>query len=212
MYSRIVGTGSHLPARVLTNADLEKMVDTTDEWIRTRTGIRERRVCEDGASAHMGAKALDAALKNRGMDPKELELIIVATVTPDMFFPSTACLVQEKVGAKNAWGFDLNAACSGFLFALATGAQFIESGQYTRVAIVGSDKMTSITDYTDRSEGRASREGRKKTLEVRFDSGPRSGPAHLVGRLRRPSKRTDRLGVIGVIATAIIPVTPRDSP
>lgn len=147
----ITAVGHYVPDKILSNADLEKMVDTSDEWIRTRTGIRERRVCENGASALMGARALDAVLKNRGMDPQELELIIVATVTPDMFFPSTSCLVQEKVGAKNAWAFDLNAACSGFLFALITGAQFIESGRYSKVAVVGSDKMTSITDYADRN-------------------------------------------------------------
>ncbi len=147
----ITAVGHYVPDKILSNADLEKMVDTTDEWIRTRTGIRERRICEDGASAHMGAKALAAALANRGMKAEELDLIIVATVTPDMFFPSTACMIQEKIGARNAWGFDLEAACSGFLFALMTGAQFIESGRHTKVAIVGSDKMSSITDYTDRN-------------------------------------------------------------
>jgi 3-oxoacyl-[acyl-carrier-protein] synthase-3 len=147
----ITAVGHYVPEKVLSNADLEKMVDTTDEWIRTRTGIRERRICEDGASAHMGAKALAALLENRGMKAEELDLIIVATVTPDMFFPSTACLIQEKVGAKKAWGFDLSGACSGFLFALITGAQFIESGQHSKVAIVGTDKMSSITDYTDRN-------------------------------------------------------------
>ena len=147
----ITAVGHYVPEKVLSNADLEKMVDTTDEWIRTRTGIRERRVCEDGASALMGAKALSALLDNRGIDAQELDLIIVATISPDMFFPSTACLIQEKVGARNAWGFDLSAACSGFLFALITGAQFIESGQYTKIAVVGTDKMTSITDYTDRN-------------------------------------------------------------
>lgn len=147
----ITAVGHYVPDKILSNADFEKMVDTTDEWIRTRTGIRERRICEDGASAHMGAKALAAVLNNRGMKPEELELIIVATVTPDMFFPATACLIQDKVGARNAWGFDLSAACSGFLFALVTGAQFIESGRYTKVAVVGTDKMSSITDYTDRN-------------------------------------------------------------
>jgi len=147
----ITAVGHYVPEKILSNADLEKMVDTTDEWIRTRTGIKERRICEDGASAHMGAKALAAALANRGMKAEELDLIIVATVTPDMFFPSTACMIQEKIGARNAWGFDLEAACSGFLFALMTGAQFIESGRHTKVAIVGSDKMSSITDYTDRN-------------------------------------------------------------
>jgi 3-oxoacyl-[acyl-carrier-protein] synthase III len=147
----ITAVGHYVPEKILSNADLEKMVDTTDEWIRTRTGIRERRICEDGASAHMGAKAVAAMLDNRGIKADELDLIIVATVTPDMFFPATACLIQDKVGAKNAWGFDLEAACSGFLFALMTGVQFIESGMHKKVAIVGTDKMSSITDYTDRN-------------------------------------------------------------
>lgn len=147
----ITAVGHYVPDKVLSNADFEKMVDTTDEWIRTRTGIVERRICEDGASAHLGAKALTAMLNNRGMKAEELDLIIVATVTPDMFFPATACLIQDKVGAKKAWGFDLSAACSGFLFALITGAQFIESGMHRKVAIVGTDKMSSITDYTDRN-------------------------------------------------------------
>jgi 3-oxoacyl-[acyl-carrier-protein] synthase-3 len=147
----ITAVGHYVPDKILSNADLEKMVDTTDEWIRTRTGIRERRICEEGASAFMGANALAALLANRNMKAEDLDLIIVATISPDMFFPSTACLIQEKVGAKNAWGFDLSAACSGFLFALTTGAQFIESGQHTKVAVVGTDKMTSITDYTDRN-------------------------------------------------------------
>jgi 3-oxoacyl-[acyl-carrier-protein] synthase-3 len=127
------------------------MVDTTDEWIRARTGIVERRILEQGASSDLGAGAVAALLKNRGMTADQIDVIIVATVTPDMFFPSTACLIQEKVQAKNAWGFDLSAACSGFLFALITGAQFIENGSYQRVVVVGADKMSSITDYTDRN-------------------------------------------------------------
>jgi len=147
----ITAVGHFVPDKVLSNADLEKMVDTTDEWIRTRTGIRERRICEEGASAFMGANALTAMLENRNMKAEELDLIIVATISPDMFFPSTACLIQEKVGARKAWGFDLSAACSGFLFALISGAQFIESGQHTKVAVIGTDKMSSITDYSDRN-------------------------------------------------------------
>jgi len=147
----ITAVGHFVPDKVLSNADLEKMVDTTDEWIRTRTGIRERRICEEGASALMGANALTAMLENRNMKAEELDLIIVATISPDMFFPSTACLIQEKVGARKAWGFDLSAACSGFLFALISGAQFIESGQHTKVAVIGTDKMSVITDYTDRN-------------------------------------------------------------
>jgi 3-oxoacyl-[acyl-carrier-protein] synthase III len=114
----ITAVGHYVPEKVLTNADLEKMVNTSNEWIMTRTGIRERHVMEHGATSDMGAKAAEMVLKNRGITALDLDLIIVATVTPDMFFPSTACLVQEKIGATNAWGFDLNAACSGFVYAL----------------------------------------------------------------------------------------------
>ncbi len=149
--AKITAVGHYVPDKILTNRDLEKMVATTDEWIRTRTGIEERHILEQGATSDLGARAVTALLKNRGMRADELDLIIVATVTPDMFFPSTACLIQEKVQAKNAWGFDVSAACSGFLFALITGAQFIETGAYRRVVVVGADKMSSITDYTDRN-------------------------------------------------------------
>ncbi len=147
----ITAVGHYLPERILSNANLEKMVDTTDEWIRTRTGIRERRVMEDGASSDMGAKAIEMVLRNRGIGPEELEVIIVASVTPDMFFPSTACLIADKIGARNAWGFDLSAACSGFLYALVVGEQLVGTGAYKKVVVVGTDKMSSITDYEDRN-------------------------------------------------------------
>lgn len=147
----ITAVGHYVPERILSNRDLETMVDTTDEWIRTRTGIEERRILDNGATSDLGAGAVQALLANRGLTPDQIDLIIVATVTPDMFFPSTACLIQEKVKAKNAWGFDLSAACSGFLFALTTGAQFVENGVHKRVVVVGADKMSSITDYTDRN-------------------------------------------------------------
>jgi len=147
----ITAVGHYVPEKVLSNADLEKLVDTTDEWIRSRTGIRERRILDNGATSDMASKAIEALLRNRGIGAEEIDVIIVATVTPDMFFPSTACLVQQKIGAKKAWGFDLSAACSGYLFALVTGAQFIETGAYKKVVVVGSDKMSAITDYTDRN-------------------------------------------------------------
>ncbi len=147
----ITAVGHYVPEKILTNADLEKMVDTTDEWIRTRTGIRERRILEKGATSDLCAKAIEACLAKRKIAASEIDLIIVATVTPDMFFPATACLVQEKIGASKAWGFDLSAACSGFVFALVTGAQFIESGTYKKVLVVGADKMSSIMDYKDRN-------------------------------------------------------------
>lgn len=147
----ITAVGHYVPDKILSNLDLEKMVDTTDEWIRTRTGISERRILEQGATSDLGVGAVKAMLKNRGIGPEEIDLIIVATVTPDMFFPATACLIQDRVGAKNAWGFDLSAACSGFLYALIVGAQFVETGAYRKVVVVGADKMSSITDYTDRN-------------------------------------------------------------
>jgi 3-oxoacyl-[acyl-carrier-protein] synthase III len=147
----ITAVGHYVPEKILTNADLEKMVNTSNEWIMTRTGIRERRVMENGASSDMAAKAAEMVLKNRGISALELDLIIVTTVTPDMFFPTTACLVQEKIGAKNAWAFDMNAACSGFVFALTIGQQFIEAGRYKKILVIGTDKMTSIVDYTDRN-------------------------------------------------------------
>ncbi len=149
----ITAVGRYLPPDRLTNKDLESMVDTTDEWIRTRTGIQERRILRDRgkASAFMGTEAGRQALKKRDMDPADLDVIIVATVTPDMFFPSNACQVQAALGATRAWGFDLSAACSGFVFGLCTAASLIESGRYRSVLLIGSDKMSSITDYTDRN-------------------------------------------------------------
>ncbi len=147
----ITAVGMYVPEKILDNKYFESIVDTNDEWIVTRTGIKERHIIENGATSDMAAFAIQDLMKNSSLKPEEIEVIIVATVTPDMFFPSTACLIQEKIGAKNAWGFDLSAACSGFLFALETGSKLIESGAYKKVVVVGSDKMSSITDYTDRN-------------------------------------------------------------
>lgn len=147
----ITAVGHWVPEKKLTNADLETMIDTTDEWIRTRTGIVERRILENGATSDLAAGAVTNMLKHRGMSASDIDLLIVATVTPDMFFPSTACMLQEKIGAHRAWGFDISAACSGFPFALVTAAQFIENGTHERVVVVGADKMSCITDYTDRN-------------------------------------------------------------
>lgn len=151
--AKISSVGHYLPEYRLTNFELEKMVDTNDEWIRTRTGISERRILKDPskASAFMAAEASKEALKEAGVDPMEIDLIIVATVTPDYPFPATACLVQDFIGAKKAFAFDLSAACSGFIYALTTGASFIESGQAKKVLVIGADKMSSILDYTDRA-------------------------------------------------------------
>ena len=141
-----------VPEKILTNADLERMVDTTDEWIRSRTGITERRILEDGkASSDMGAEAVKKLLEQRNISADEIDGIIVATITPDMFFPSTANLVQYKVGATKAWSFDISAACSGFIYALSLGAQLIEAGRYKKIVVVGTDKMSSITNYRDRN-------------------------------------------------------------
>ncbi|HKK46646.1 MAG TPA: beta-ketoacyl-ACP synthase III [Balneolaceae bacterium] len=149
----ITAVGHYLPENRLTNDDLEKMVDTNDEWIRTRTGIKERRILkdEDKATAFMGTQAAKEILEQRDISAEEIDLIILATVTPDYLFPATACLIQKNLGAENAYGFDLSAACSGFLYALTTGANMIESGRARKVLVIGADKMSSIIDYTDRS-------------------------------------------------------------
>lgn len=152
MKASITATAKYLPDRILSNSDLEKMVDTTDEWIVSRTGIRERRIASEGrVTSFMGAEVAKQILEKTKVGPEDIEVIIVATVTPDMLFPSTAALIQELIGAKNAWGFDLSAACSGFLFALETGAKLIESGQYKVVLVIGSDTMSAVVDYEDRA-------------------------------------------------------------
>ncbi|MBS1591105.1 MAG: ketoacyl-ACP synthase III [Bacteroidetes bacterium] len=149
----ITAVGGYVPETKLTNADLEKMVETNDEWIRTRTGISERRILKEPgkASSDLGTGAVMDIIRKKNLDPKEIDCIICATVTPDMMFPATANIISHNVGASNAFGFDLNAACSGFLFALTTGTSFIESGRYKKVIVVGADKMSSIVDYTDRT-------------------------------------------------------------
>jgi 3-oxoacyl-[acyl-carrier-protein] synthase III len=149
----ITAIGGYVPEQKLTNADLEKIVDTNDEWIRSRTGIEERRILtEPGkATSDLCAPAVLELCKKRGISPEEIDGLIVGTVTPDMFFPSTANLVCDKIGAKNAWSFDLAAACSGFLYSLTMGASLIESGRYKKVVVVGGDKMSSIVDYSDRT-------------------------------------------------------------
>ncbi|WCK56837.1 ketoacyl-ACP synthase III [Aneurinibacillus sp. Ricciae_BoGa-3] len=148
----ILATGRYLPERVLTNADLEKMVDTSDEWIVTRTGIKERRIArDDQPSSEMAVAAARNALEKAGLTGEDLDLIIIATVTPDMFFPSTACIVQEQLGAKKAAAFDLSAACSGFLYGASVATQFIKSGVYRYALVVGVENLSKITNYEDRS-------------------------------------------------------------
>lgn len=151
--AKITAVGHYVPEHRLTNEDLEKLVETNDEWIRTRTGIKERRILKDKdkATCYMATEAAKEVLEQRNISAEEIDVIIVTTVTPDYLFPATACLVQEKLGANNAYGFDLSAACSGFLFGLSTGANFIQSGNAQKVLVIGGDKMSSIVDYTDRS-------------------------------------------------------------
>ncbi|HET9086093.1 MAG TPA: beta-ketoacyl-ACP synthase III [Acidobacteriaceae bacterium] len=150
--AKITAVGTYTPPRVLTNADLEKMVETNDEWIVTRVGIRERHIVEKGvATSDLAVKAAKLCMARRGISPSEVEVIIVATVTPDMLFPSTACVVQNKLQVPAAWGFDLSAACSGFVYALQVGAKLVESGAHKKVLVIGADVMSSIIDYTDRA-------------------------------------------------------------
>ncbi|MAP67175.1 MAG: 3-oxoacyl-ACP synthase [Candidatus Marinimicrobia bacterium] len=150
--ANITAVGKYLPEKKLTNKDLENFLDTSDEWIQDRTGIHTRRIAsKNEATSDLCINAIKELLNGKNIDPNDIDAIIVATVTPDMMFPSTACIIQKKIGANNAWGFDLSAACSGFLFALETGSQFISSGRYKKVLVVGSDTMSSILNYSDRN-------------------------------------------------------------
>ena len=149
---KISALGTYVPPRLLTNADLEKMVDTNDQWIVERTGIRERHLVDKGvATSDLAVAAAREALAERGITASDLDAILVATVTPDMFFPATACLVQDKLGAKNVWGCDISAACSAFVYALQVGTQFVATGAHQKVLVIGADVMSSIIDYTDRA-------------------------------------------------------------
>ena len=147
----ITAVGMYVPDEILDNAFFERIVDTTDEWITTRTGIKERRRLKVGATSDLATEAARDLLKTHNIKAEDIDVIIVATITPDMFFPATACLVQENIGAKNAWGFDFSAACSGFLFAYQTACNLVEAGTYKKVLLIGADKMSAIVDYTDRN-------------------------------------------------------------
>jgi len=150
--AKITALGTYVPPRILTNQDLEKMVDTTNEWILERTGIRERHLVDKGvAASDLAVEAVKNLLKSHPMDLQEVDLIVVGTVTPDMMYPSTACLVQNKLGIQRTWGFDVSAGCSGFLYALNSGAEFVASGRYQKVLVIGSDVNSSMTDFTDRA-------------------------------------------------------------
>jgi len=150
--AKIAGTGSYLPSRVLTNFDLSRMVETSDEWITTRTGIKERRIAEeDEATSDLASIAAERAILDAGIGPEDVDFIIVATVTPDMFFPSTACIVQDRIGARNAGAVDILAACSGFIYGLSMARSFVESGEYRTVLVIAGDVLSKITDWQDRS-------------------------------------------------------------
>ena len=150
--AKITALGTYVPPRVLSNADLEKMVDTTNEWILERVGIRERHIADKGvAASDLAVAAVKNLLESHPFNLQEVDLIVVGTVTPDMMYPSTACLVQHKLGIDNTWGFDVSAGCSGFVYALNTGVKFVESGQYKKVLVIGADVNSSMTDYTDRA-------------------------------------------------------------
>lgn len=150
--AKITALGTYVPPRLLTNADLEKMVETNDQWIQERTGIRQRHLVDNGVgTSDLACEAARKALAQAGISPGDIEAIIIGTVTPDMLFPSTACIVQDKLGARGAWGFDLSAACSGFVYALQCGAQLIQTGSHKKVLVIGADVMSSIIDYTDRA-------------------------------------------------------------
>ena len=148
----ITAVGSFLPEKILNNADLEKIVDTNDDWITTRTGIKERRILDKGiGTSYMAIRAANTIIKNKQLDPTQIDLVIVATITPDMHATATAAYVASEIGASNAFGFDISAACSGFLYGLSTASAFIESGRYKKIILIGADKMSSIVDYTDRN-------------------------------------------------------------
>ncbi len=147
----VTAVGMYVPDKILDNKYFEKIVDTNDEWIVTRTGIKERRILENGATSDLAFLAAKDLIEKHNVNKDEIDVLIIATVTPDMFFPATATIVQHKLGLKNVWGFDLSAACSGFLFALQSGVSLIESGRYKKVLVIGADKMSSIVDYTDRN-------------------------------------------------------------
>jgi len=154
MRAGIIGIGRYIPEKVVTNYDLEKIMDTSDEWIRTRTGIEERRIASDDMkTSDLGARAALEAIEDAKISPEEIDMIIVATATPDQSFPSVACVLQERLGAKRAAALDISAACSGFIYAMATAEQFIQTGAYKKILVVGAEKLSKITDWNDRSTG-----------------------------------------------------------
>ncbi len=204
----IIGTGSHMPERVMTNDDLAKIVDTSDEWITTRTGIRSRRIAAEGeATSDLASAAARNALEMAGVKPDELDLIIVATVTPDMFFPSTACVVQKKIGAKNAVGFDISAACSGFLFALQTARHYLNGGPRKTALVIGAEKLSSLINWQDRNTCVLFGDGAGAVVLRSDDSGVVQGQV-LSSVMGSDGSQTDLLKVPG--GGSFLPVTPEN--
>ncbi len=206
----IIGTGSYLPERVLTNDDLSKIVDTNDEWITTRTGIKERRIAAAGeATSDMAAEAARRALASAGITAEDVDLIIIATVTPDMFFPSTACLVQKKIGAVNAVCFDISAACSGFLYALQTARHFINTGNRKTALIIGAEKLSSLINWKDRNTCVLFGDGAGAVVVQRMDEDEQNAPGRILSAVMGcDGTLTDLLKVPG--GASAIPVTPEN--
>ena len=206
----IVGTGSYVPERVLTNDDLSKIVDTSDEWITTRTGIKERRIAAEGENtSDMASEAARRALASAGITAADVDLIIVATVTPDMFFPSTACIVQKKLEAWNAVAFDISAACSGFLYALQTARHFINTGNRTTALIIGAEKLSSLINWTDRNTCVLFGDGAGAVVVRRMEEGDENPPGRILSAVMGcDGSLTDLLKVPG--GASAMPVTPEN--
>ncbi len=208
--SSIIGTGSYMPSRVLTNDDLSKIVDTNDEWITTRTGIKERRIAaDDEATSDMAAEAARRAMADAGVTPEDIQLIIVATVTPDMFFPSTACFVQKKIGASNAVCFDISAACSGFLYALQVARHFINTGNRTTALVIGAEKLSSLINWQDRNTCVLFGDGAGAVVIRRAEEGEENATGRVLSTVMgSDGNLTDLLKVPG--GASACPITPEN--
>ncbi len=209
--SSIIGTGSYMPKKILTNDDLSKIVDTNDEWITTRTGIKERRIAaDDQATSDLAAEAARRAMAAAGVSPEEIQLIIVATVTPDMFFPSTACIVQKKVGAANAVCFDISAACSGFLYALQVARHFINTGNRTTALVIGAEKLSTLINWKDRNTCVLFGDGAGAVVIRRDDAGGSNAPGRVLSTVMgSDGNLTDLLKVPG--GGSACPITPENA-
>lgn len=208
--SSIIGTGSYMPARIMTNDDLSKIVDTNDEWITSRTGIKERRIAADNeATSDMASEAARRAMADAGVKPEDIQLIIVATVTPDMFFPSTACFVQKKIGAANAVCFDVSAACSGFLYALQVARHFINTGNRTTALVIGAEKLSSLVNWQDRNTCVLFGDGAGAVVIRRADEDDKNAQGRVLSTVMgSDGNLTDLLKVPG--GASACPITPEN--